>query len=54
MQEIKNMIHARLGGLGMGRETWVDILPAVLNQYNSRVHGTTRMTPEEVRKDKTV
>ena len=52
VQEIKNMIHARLGGLEMGQETWIDILPAVLRKYNSRVHGTTRMTPEEARKEK--
>jgi len=51
VQEIKNMIHARLGGLEMGQEKWLDILPAVLKKYNSRVHGTTGMTPEDARKD---
>jgi len=29
VQEIKNMIHARLDGLDIEKEKWVDVLPAV-------------------------
>ena len=32
VQTIKNMIHARLEGLDISKETWVDILPSVLKE----------------------
>ena len=50
VQEIKNMIHTRLEGLEKSRETWTEILPAVLKKYNNRIHGTIEMTPIEARK----
>mgnify|MGYP001289912168 CR=1 FL=1 len=50
VQEIKNMIHTRLEGLEKNRETWTEILPAVLKKYNNRIHGTIEMTPIEARK----
>ena len=52
IQEIKNMIHIRLQGLEIEHEEWVKLLPAVLNKYNNRVHGATKMTPVEAKKDK--
>lgn len=52
VKEIKNMIHARLGGLEMEAERWVDVLPAVLKKYNTRIHGSTGMSPDDARKDK--
>ena len=51
VQELKNMIHTRLDGLDLEKETWVELLPAVLKKYNNRVHGTTGMSPNDARKD---
>ena len=51
IQEIKNMIHIRLQGLEIEREEWVRLLPAVFNKYNNRIHGTTKMSPIEAKKD---
>ena len=50
VQEIKNMIHTRLEGLEKSRETWTEILPAVLKKYNNRIHGTTELSPIDARK----
>ena len=52
VQEIKNMIHIRLQGLEVEKEHWVNLLPAVLKKYNNRIHGTTKMSPNEAREDK--
>ena len=49
VQEIKNMIHTRLEGLEKSRETWTEILPAVLKKYNNRIHGTTELSPIDAR-----
>ncbi len=32
-------------------EQWVNLLPAVLNKYNNRIHGTTKMSPIEARQN---
>ena len=50
VQEIKNMIHTRLEGLEKSRESWTEILPAVLKKYNNRIHGTTELSPIDARK----
>ena len=50
VQEIKNMIFARLEGLEIDKQNWTTILPAVLKKYNNRVHGTTELSPIEARK----
>ena len=50
VQEIKNMIFTRLEGLEMEKQSWTEILPAVLKKYNNRVHGTTELSPIEARK----
>ena len=50
VQEIKNMIFARLEGLEIDKQNWTDILPAVLKKYNNRVHGTTELSPIDARK----
>ena len=50
VQEIKNMIHTRLEGLEKSRESWTEILPAVLKKYNNRIHGTIEMSPIDARK----
>lgn len=52
IQEIKNMIHKRLDGLELSKEKWVDMLPPVLKKYNSRVHGSTGLSPNDARDDK--
>ena len=52
VQEIKNMIHIRLQGLEEEHDEWVNMLPAVLQKYNNRIHGTTKMSPGEARLDK--
>ena len=51
VQELKNMIHARLDGLDLSKEKWVELLPAVLKKYNNRIHGTTGVSPNDARKD---
>jgi hypothetical protein len=51
VQEIKNMIHIRLQGLEVEKENWVNLLPAVLKKYNNRIHGTTKMSPNEARQN---
>ena len=51
VQEIKNMIRTRLEGLDLSKEKWIDMLGPVLKTYNSRVHGTTGMSPNDARKD---
>jgi len=50
VQEIKNMIYARLEGLEIDKQNWIDILPAVLKKYNNRIHGTTALSPIDARK----
>ena len=50
VQEIKNMIFARLEGLEINKQNWTDILPAVLKKYNNRIHGTTELSPIDARK----
>jgi hypothetical protein len=52
VQEIKKMIHTRLEGLELNKEKWVELLPSVLKKYNSRVHGTTGLSPNDARDDK--
>ena len=44
------MIHQRLEGFGISKETWVEILPAVLKKYNNTKHSTTGMQPNEADK----
>lgn len=51
VQEIKNMIHARLDGLDLNKEKWIDMLEPVLKKYNNRVHGTTGLSPKDARKE---
>ena len=50
VQTIKHMIHNRLYGLEISKETWVDILPSVLKEYNNTLHSTTGMKPNEAKK----
>ena len=50
VQEIKNMIFARLEGLEIDKQNWTDILPTVLKKYNNRIHGTTELSPIDARK----
>ena len=45
------MIHKRLEALDLPREKWIDVLPSVLKKYNSRIHGTTGLSPIDARKD---
>ena len=52
VQEIKNMIHKRLEGLDMDKQSWMEVLPSVLKKYNSRTHGTTGLSPNDARDDK--
>ena len=51
VQTIKNMIHARIEGLDLPVEKWVEMLPAILKKYNSTKHSTTGMTPNEAKQD---
>ena len=47
VQTTKNMIHTRLEGLEVIQEKWIDMLPSVLNRYNSTKHSTTGLPPNE-------
>ena len=51
VQTIKNMIHARIEGLDLPVEKWVEMLPAILKKYNGTKHSTTGMTPNEAKQD---
>ena len=51
VQTIKNMIHARIEGLDLDVEKWVDMLPAILRKYNNTKHSTTSVTPNEAKKE---
>lgn len=49
IQEFKNMVHARLEGLEIDKEKWIDLIQPILKQYNSRKHGTTGLSPNDAR-----
>ena len=51
VQTIKNMIHARIEGLDLSVEKWVEMLPALLRKYNNKNHYTTGVTPDEAKRD---
>ena len=51
VQTIKNMIHARIEGLDLSVEKWVEMLPAILKKYNNTKHSTTGVTPNEAKRD---
>ena len=51
VQTIKNMIHARIEGLGLSVEQWVEMLPAILKKYNNKKHSTTGVTPNEAKRE---
>ena len=39
------MLGARINGLDLDKEKWIDLLPQVLYQYNHQVPSTIGMTP---------
>ena len=43
------MVHARLEGLEIDKEKWVDLIQPSLKKYNSRKHGTTGLSPNDAR-----
>ena len=43
------MIHARIEGLDLFVEKWVEMLPAILKKYNNTKHSTTSITPNEAK-----
>ena len=45
------MIHARIDGLKLTVEKWVELLPAILRKYNNTKHSTTGMTPNDAKKE---
>ena len=49
IQEFKNMVHARLEGLEIDKEKWIDLIQPILKKYNSRKHGTTGLSPNDAR-----
>ena len=51
VQAIKNMIHARIEGLDLSVEKWVEMLPAILKQFNNTKHSTTGITPNEAKRE---
>jgi len=46
---LKHMIMTRVEALHMAHEEWVKLLPAVLKKYNSTIHNTTGVSPENGR-----
>ena len=51
VQTIKNMIHTRIEGLDLPVEKWVEMLPAILKQFNNKKHYTTGLIPNEAKRD---
>ena len=47
IKTFKDMIAARIIGLDLDKEKWIDLLPKVLDQYNKQVHSTIKMTPKD-------
>ena len=47
VKTFKDMIAARITGLDLDKEDWLDLLPDVNDQYNEQVHRTIGMTPKE-------
>ena len=45
------MIHARIEGLDLSVEKWVDMLRAIVNKSNNTKHSTTSITPNEAKRD---
>ena len=45
VKAFKDMLGARINGLDLDKEKWIDLLPQVLHQYNRQVHSTIGMTP---------
>lgn len=52
VQTIKNMIHARLDGLEINKEKWVELLPSILKKYNNTKHSTIGMSPNTAKQGK--
>jgi len=50
VKTIKDMLHARIQGLDLEKERWIDLLPKVVNQYNGQEHRTIGMSPNEALK----
>ena len=47
IKTFKDMIAARVTGLDLDKEKWIDLLPQVRDQYNKQVHSTIKMTPKD-------
>jgi len=45
VKTFKDMLGARINGLDLDKEKWIDLLPQVLYQYNHQVHSTIGVTP---------
>ena len=50
IQTLKNMLMARVEASKMNAEKWTEFVPAVLKKYNSTVHSSTSMTPNDAHK----
>ena len=44
---MKHMMHTRLEGLEISKQTWIHSFPSVLTKHNNTVHSTTRLPPNE-------
>ncbi|KAJ8913491.1 hypothetical protein NQ315_002642 [Exocentrus adspersus] len=49
IKTIKNWLYKEFSSLG--RYEWLSILPTITDQYNRRIHSTTKMRPIDVRPD---
>jgi hypothetical protein len=47
VKTFKDMIAARITGLDLDKEKWIDLLSDVLDQYNKQVHSTIKMSPKD-------
>jgi hypothetical protein len=46
IKTIKDLIHNRITGLNLEEERWIDLLPKVVNFYNTKhIHRTIKMSP---------
>lgn len=46
---LKGMLQTRLDAQGLKRWKWVSEVPAILRKYNSSVHSTTGMSPNQAK-----
>lgn len=50
---LKDLIQTRLDAMGLDMDKWLNQLHPSLNKYNTTVHPTIDMTPNDAKKEAT-